>query len=283
MGGPLRGPGESVEALAEAIAVLRALVGRPASPYTSPASTTRWYGAPAGPGAGAPDRLWVGSVPATTAGADRPPRRRLDSQLGVRRPGRAARAGEGRRPGRPRTPAGTPARDPPLGTTSGGDFTARAGGGFLRGPARALGAAAHRARAWSTGLSALVPHPGPHARVRPAPLRRGGGPRRTGGRGRRPGAPTGRPGRARHRVRRPAGGPAEPADRTRPGRSPASTRPPGPGTQHPDTPTTAAGAVRRGRRTRLLPRQSAQRAGGRSATSSSRSPPGTPTPPRPGR
>lgn len=86
LGGPRRTPAEAVDALEEAIAVIRAM-WTPALPPTSPAVTTGSTEPTPGPSPPTPrhlDRL----VQEAHAGTHRPPRRRVAPLLGLRTPGR---------------------------------------------------------------------------------------------------------------------------------------------------------------------------------------------------
>ena len=105
MGGPRRTPGEAVQALEEAIAVIRA-VWRPGRTPRIDGEHYRLAGAKPGPLPVHPIGIWVGAYRPADARADRPARRRLAAQPGLRA-ARAAprderahrRGGAGRRPG----------------------------------------------------------------------------------------------------------------------------------------------------------------------------------------
>ena len=88
MGGPRRTPGEAVEALEEAITVIRALWSGERTPrHRGPALPADRRQARAG--AGAPDRHLARRLPAADAGADRPAGRRLAAEHGLRAAGPA--------------------------------------------------------------------------------------------------------------------------------------------------------------------------------------------------
>ena len=149
MGGPRRTPGESVDALEEAIDVIRALwdVERarrgPRRGHPLPAR-----GRGARPCAGARHRRLDRRLQAADAGADRPQGRRLAAQPGLPGAGRPGRGQRGHRRGRGRR-GPRPARDPPpaerqrrvLGEPPG--LARRPAGAVGR---RADGARAHRRR-----------------------------------------------------------------------------------------------------------------------------------------
>ena len=92
VGGPRRTPGEAVDALEEAIAIIRGVWGVDGNRTVDvDGEHYRVKGMHAGPLPAHDIPIWLGALQAADAAADRPARRRLAAQPGLRRPPTAGR------------------------------------------------------------------------------------------------------------------------------------------------------------------------------------------------